>query len=417
MRLNKLRDGLVAGLLLVTNLAAGQAAETNVVTVTVAAPDHDVREAPVSITVPPFAASTANLAGGNDTYPCQIGAPEDLNPANSRLTWIVRDLKRGEKRTYRLAVAPAATPGTGVELKRNGENVDFYVNGKLFTRYDTTTGPNKPYFYPVNAPTGGQVVRHWPVEKTEGETTDHPHHRGLWFTHGVVNGVDFWLESKGTGKTVHTGYDTIESGPVYGLMRAKTDWLRPDGQKIAEDKREVRVYNLAGGYLMDFAITVKAVGGPLVWGDSKEGTFALRVADSMRAKVEKGKVAEGHILNAAGDKDAAAWGKAAAWCDFYGPVDGQMVGVAIFDDPRNPRHPTTWHVRDYGLFAANPFGLHDFNPKQNPRGKGDLTVPEGETITFRYRLFFHAGTPKEARIAEVWQAFAAPPLAQADQQP
>jgi len=77
----------------------------------------------------------------------------------------------------------------------------------------------------------------------------------------------------------------------------------------------------------------------------------------------------------------------------------------------NPRHPTTWHVRDYGLFAANPFGLHDFNPKQNPRGKGDLTVPEGETVTFRYRLFFHAGTPDEARIAEVWQAFAAPPVA------
>jgi len=47
--------------------------------------------------------------------------------------------------------------------------------------------------------------------------------------------------------------------------------------------------------------------------------------------------------------------KHADWCDYYGSIGGKTVGIAMFDHPSNPRHPTTWHVRDYGLFAANPF--------------------------------------------------------------
>jgi hypothetical protein len=111
-----------------------------------------------------------------------------------------------------------------------------------------------------------------------------------------------------------------------------------------------------------------------------------------RGKDKKG---EGRIVNSAGDTDGAAWGKKAAWCDYYGPVGGETVGVAIFDHPENLRHPTTWHVRDYGLFAVNPFGLHDFDPalKNNPNA-GDHLTPEGQTLRFRYRLLLHRGTTR-----------------------
>ena len=40
---------------------------------------------------------------------------------------------------------------------------------------------------------------------------------------------------------------------------------------------------------------------------------------------------------------------------------GKTYGVAVLDDPRNPLHPTRWHVRAYGLLAANPFGLSYFD--------------------------------------------------------
>jgi hypothetical protein len=295
--------------------------------------------------------------------------------------------------------ASAQVARSGVEVRREGANVAFFIDGKLFTRYDTTTGPNKPYFYPVNAPGGRTITRHWPVEpgKIAGETTDHPHHRGMWFAHGAMNGTDFWTEGKGKGRSVHAGYERIESGPIYGRMVARTDWIDAAGKKIAEDRRDVRVYARRGGYVMDLEIAVKAVGGPLVWGDTKEGTFAIRLADSMRVNAGKNKAGDGHIVTAAGNKDAAAWGRPAAWVDYYGPVEGKTVGVAIFDYPGNLRHPTTWQVRDYGLFAANPFGLHDFNPANPPRA-GDHVTPTGKTTTFRYRVYVHEGDTSAAGV-------------------
>ena len=282
---------------------------------------------PVSVVVPQETLLNAAPFGGSDGIAGQL---EGAGEGQMRLTFIARDLKAGEKRTFLVDTKAPSIARYSVAVKRDGENVDFLINDKLFTRYDTTTGPTKPYFYPVMAPGGEQIVRHFPVEKVEGETSDHPHHRGLWFTHGKVNGTDFWLETGKVGKTIHTGYGEVRGGPVYGLMQSNTDWVKPDGTKIATDAREVRVYALNSGTLMDFSVTVKSVGGPLVFGDTKEGSFALRLADSMRAAVEKGKTAEGHILNSEGDKDAKSWGKSAAWCDYYGPVDGKTVGVAIF---------------------------------------------------------------------------------------
>jgi hypothetical protein len=79
------------------------------------------------------------------------------------------------------------------------------------------------------------------------------------------------------------------------------------------------------------------------------------------------------------------------------------MGVAILYHPGNPRHPTWWHVRDYGLFAANPFGIHDFERK--PAGTGDLVVPAGESITFRYRVIFHQGNTEEAGIEKLYQDY------------
>ena len=83
--------------------------------------------------------------------------------------------------------------------------------------------------------------------------------------------------------------------------------------------------------------------------------MAVRLNEVMR--LTHGKAAgTGHIVQSTGVRDGATWGKRAEWCDYYGPVEGQVVGIAIFDHPSNPAHPTWWHVRDYGLFAANPFG-------------------------------------------------------------
>ena len=292
-------------------------------------------------------------------------------------------------------------PRRRVEILQVGKKIKVEINGKLFTEYNFRDVP-RPFFYPVIGPTGECITRHWPMKEGKDEAQDHVHHRSLWFTHGEVNGHDFWGEGGRSGKIVHEKFLKVSSGREVGIIQSRNKWVARDGKVICTDTRTHRFYNRTDGQIMDFEITIHASHGKVVMGDTKEGSMAIRLAPTMRVE---GKVAKGHIVNSQGHRDKSAWGKRAAWCDYYGPVNGETVGVAIFDHPTNPKHPTWWHVRTYGLFAANPFGVHDFEKK--PKGTGDIIIPDGESLTFRYRLYFHKGDEKQAKVAEHYREYAA----------
>jgi hypothetical protein len=243
------------------------------------------------------------------------------------------------------------------------------------------------------------------MKSPANEEHDHHHHRSLWFAHGLVNGKDFWSEEKAYGKTVHDGFIELKSGAQSGVISTRNNWVAADGTVVCRDERTLRFFNPEGRpeRVMDFEITLFASNGPLTFGDTKEGTMAVRLAETMRLR---GKFSRGgHIVNSNGVRDGATWGKRADWCDYYGPVNDQIVGLAIFDNPENPRHPTWWHVRDYGLFAANPFGQHHFENLSDPHA-GDLTVPAGQSIKFRYRFYFHQGNDEQAKVAERYRDYA-----------
>ena len=295
-----------------------------------------------------------------------------------------------------------AVPGQGVQITQLPDRLSIEINGQPFTEYHFKDVP-RPYYYPVLGPDGLAMTRNWPMKSPPDEEHDHPHHRSLWFAHGSVNGKDFWSEEKNFGKTVHDGFTEIKSGKKFGEIKSRDKWVAADGSLVCTDDRTVRIYNpgQANERVFDFEVTLHASNGQVVLGDTKEGTMAMRLAETMRLK---GKVGHGHIVNSNGVRDGDTWGKRADWCDYYGPVDGQIVGVAIFDHPKNPRHPTWWHVRDYGLFAANPFGQHDFESLRD-KTAGNLTIPAGKSLTFRYRFYLHAGDEQQAKVAERYQEY------------
>ncbi|MEX2044493.1 MAG: DUF6807 family protein, partial [Opitutus sp.] len=191
------------------------------------------------------------------------------------------------------------------------------------------------------------------------------------------------------------------------------------------DETTVRLHGSGDVRYLDYEVTLKAPADrPAVFGDTKEGSMAIRlplwmtpphsynqtVVDA-QGKSSRKRVphdGKGTIINAEGVKNTPTWGKRSTWVDYHAPKDGKVYGVAILDHPSNPRHPTWWHVRDYALFAANPFGKHDFEPehKDNPKA-GDLTIPAGGSTTFRWRFYFHTGDEKQAMVAEKFQAYAA----------
>lgn len=300
-------------------------------------------------------------------------------------------------------------PPAGVQISSQPGKMTVSIAGRPFTEYHFLNTP-KPFFYPLLGPTGAGLTRNFPMATPDGEEHDHPHHRSLWFGHGLVNGVDFWTEKPGTGRIVHDKFTAIRGGADKGFIRSRNKWLAPDGRVLCTDERAVTFYNTGTNTrLLDFEITIHADHGGVVFGDTKEGTMGVRVAETMRLTQPTGGVnPDSHIVNSEGARDTEAWGKRAKWCDYSGLVNGKLAGIAVFDHPQNPRFPTWWMARDYGLLGANPFGQHEFEKISNEQ-VGDLKIAAGQSVTFRYRVFLHAGDAAEAKVAERYEEFARPP--------
>jgi len=313
------------------------------------------------------------------------------------------------------ATARAAAPAQPVTLTRLDDRVRVEVGGKLFTEY-VFKGASRPYCYPVLAADGVSLVRDFPMKETAGEDRDHPHHRALMFAHSNVNQVDFWNEgTSGTrfpkGTTAHDGIEEASGGEI-GVLRVRNRWNAPDGRTLATDTTTLRFRAVGDVRMIDYEVTIRAPKDtPVTMGDNKDGTMAIRVAQwmTMPHKLQKKDIpGVGRIVTARGERDAKAWGTRAEWCDYHAERDGKIYGVAIFDHPQNLRHPTWWMARDYGLFAANPFGQKDFEPAaKHPAGKGDYTIPAGGTLTLRYRFYFHFGDEVAAKLAERYRDYAA----------
>lgn len=274
------------------------------------------------------------------------------------------------------------------------------INDKLFTEY-RYTGFKRPFFYPVIGPTGASMTRDWPMQDNPEDIKDHIHHKGICFKHGNVNGINFWSDQKESGNIVQESIKHSIDAQGRGVIEAQNNWVDITGKLICRDTRKFVLYADNNAYVIDYEVTVKATEVELTFVDTKEGSMSIRMPTHMTDKGSPG----GNIINSEGIKDNAAWGKRAKWVYYFGKRGSPVAGTAAFDHPQNPRYPTWWHVRSYGLFAANPFGQHDFE-KKSP-GIGDLKVEKGNEVTFRYRLIFTTGNEVDAKIAERYQAYEA----------
>lgn len=302
-------------------------------------------------------------------------------------------------------VAVLPTPAAdAVLLKRDGDQVEITVHGQPFTTLYFGAESPKPYLHPLRTASGKVVTRGFPMIKDDAEEIrtkyqDHPHHRGLFYAHGEVNGVDFWGESKKSGRIVFKSLDELKSGRN-GSLTATFEWVTPDGKKLLTEIKKLVFHGVRDSRLLDIEETLQANSEAVKLGDTKEGTFAIRVAAPLAPKNG------GTMVNSEGGKgEKEIWGKRAPWVDYYAQVGGETVGIAVFDHPKNPKHPTYWHARAYGLLAVNPFGEHDYyNDKTRD---GSLTIQPDGRLTFRYRVLIHAGDTVAAKIAEAYKKYAA----------
>lgn len=314
---------------------------------------------------------------------------------------------RASLQSLAAALSAAVLAGSGVAgdvaVEPAEDRVRVTIDGEPFTEY-VHAGHDKPILWPLLGPGGVPLTRAWPMDRgVEGEPQDHPHHESLWFTHGSVAGHDFWApraHGADAGSPVprveHLSVDRCEGGEV-GILETTSRWVDAAGTPLLEERRRMEFAGGATARSIAFTIELVAAEQDVVFGDTKEGTFAVRVRPELQPKDSNGsRGAAGRLVNSEGLVDGAAWGKRARWIDYSGPVAGARKGIAMLDHPGNLRHPTWWHAREYGLCGANPFGIHDF--AGDPAGTGDHTIPAGGSLVLRYLVVLHDGDADEAGI-------------------
>ena len=314
-----------------------------------------------------------------------------------------------------LPVARLHAQTQAVKFTRTADHIEVMINGKPFTTYYFDPAIAKAYLQPLRSAQGTIVTRGFPVGDTIPPADYHdpslePHQRPLYFAHGNIDGNDFWGEaafrkfygrftSSKYGRMAFRKLDEMQGGDHSGRLRAEFDLLDSTGRPIGEETQQYTFEGNNEDRIIDCEYLIHADHGPVKMGDTKEGTFAIRVAPELQSP-------PGHMVNSeGGEGEPQIWGKRANWVDYDGTIDGENLGIAVFDSPRSFRHPTYWHARAYGLFAANPFGWKEFT--RDPHNDGSYTIPAGQSITFRYRVLIHHGDYQEAKVAEAYSQYEA----------
>jgi len=285
-----------------------------------------------------------------------------------------------------------------VSFVQTEDKIDLFLGDKMVTSYKIGENLLKPYLFPILSPSGVVVTRGFPIEERKGESKDHPHHTGLYFTYGSheeVNGNSFWNLHDIPPQIKHLEVLEMKEGKNKGYLTTLSHWIGKGHQALLAETRKMEFSFKKDRYIFDFDIILKALDKPVTFEDTKEGMFAIRVADWLAEKSNQSEIKNtGEYLNAEGDRtESNIWGKRSSWVRLEGENDGKKIGIAIYHHPESTNYPTFWHARGYGCFAANPIGQFDFQKGRHIEQpeKRTLTLQPGEEAKFKFRVTIYEG--------------------------
>ena len=305
------------------------------------------------------------------------------------------------------------------------QQVDVIIGGSLFTSYlypvkggmaqkDTLLA--KPVLYPLYTSKGTMITRAYPFYQSPvPERTDHPHHVGMWFNFGDVNGLDFWNNSNAIpvarlasyGTIRHTNIISIQDGPTEGVLTVAANWVNIDEHVLLKEETKF-VFRGEGDWRFIERITkLTAQQETVTFTDNKEGMIAIRMdrafeeptnsraefidSHGVVTRVEpNNEGVNGLYRNSEGmEKEAGVWGKSAKWVSLSANKAGEEITVAIIDHKNNWGYPAHSHARGYGLFATNNMGNRELaargeDPEQRPLFQEKLNP--GQSTTFRHLI-------------------------------
>ncbi|WP_205164593.1 MULTISPECIES: PmoA family protein [Arenibacter] len=289
------------------------------------------------------------------------------------------------------------------------KKVDVFIDGNLFTSYIYPTNIKKPVLYPLITPKGTKITRKYPLEPSVGERVDHPHHVGVWFNYGDVNGLDFWnnsdsikVEKRGSyGTIVHKEIVDMEDGNEEARLKVAMDWISAEGKVLLKENTTFVFRGDQDEYSIDRITNLSAPNEKVVFKDNKEGVLGIRVTRELEHPSNKPDIftdsngiptgvpvlnnegVNGNYINSENIEGDDCWGKRSNWVNLRSNIGEEKISLAILDHTSNAGYPTYWHTRGYGLFAANPLGQEVFSDGKETL---NLTLNQGEDVTFKHRI-------------------------------
>jgi hypothetical protein len=312
-------------------------------------------------------------------------------------------------------------------VDEKNKKVDVLIGGQLFTSYIYPDDLDKPVLYPIYTSKGTVITRGFPRDPRPGERVDHPHHVGLWFNYGDVNGLDFWNNSYAIPADKKDGYGSVrhqkvvkaEGGKDKGILIVVSKWLDSKGNVLLEEETSFTFRGNDNLRTIDRVTKLSAQKNKVVFKDNKEGMMGIRLDRAFEEPSTKpevftdasGKATDVPVLNnegvngvyrnSNGLEKGDVWGKRANWVSLSARKGVEQITIAMIDHKKNVGYPAHWHARTYGLFSVNNLGSKVYVPTDEESIK---TLNPGESLIFNHRILVNSG--KFLTDAEMDQQFA-----------
>ena len=314
------------------------------------------------------------------------------------------------------------TQAQKVQFKKvdKDKKVEVFVDNKFFTAFIYPDNMEKQSLYPIIASSGKMITRGFPLQPRPFERTDHPHHVGMWFNFGDVNGLDFWNNSFAIPAAEKPKYGKIAFDKIISLnsksgkLIVSANWMDINKHVLLNEQTSY-VFSGKGNSRIIERITQLTAKNQVTFTENKEGLIGIRLDRAFEEPATKPEIfldakgvetlvpvlnnegVNGVYRNAEGFKGGDVWGKRSKWVALRAVKEGEVITIVILDHPNNLNYPAWSHARGYGLFASNNIGGRAFDKNASPVKK---VLAEGDQIVFKHKIII-GGDLSDAEINQL----------------